>query len=79
MGDVYDAKSNDLEDFIKAFEIVDSQNWLLVFVDNEIMGLDVVSSEFEYKYKYKYLHKKLIKAMRLIPWLKMILKMPILI
>ena len=58
MGDVYDAKSNDLEDFIKSFEIVDGQNGLLVFVDNEIMGLNVVSSESA----YKHLHKKLIKS-----------------
>ena len=53
MGDVYDAKSNDLEDFIKAFEIVDGQNGLLVFVDNEIMGLNVVSSESAYKHLHK--------------------------
>ncbi len=58
MGDVYDAKSNDLDDYIKAFEIVEGQNGLLVFVDNEIVGLDVVSSESA----YKYLHKKLIKS-----------------
>ena len=34
------------------------QNGLLVFVDKEIMGLYVVSSEFA----YKYLHKKLIRS-----------------
>ena len=27
MGDVYDAKSNDFEDFITAFEIVDGSKW----------------------------------------------------
>ena len=72
MGDVYDAKSNDLDDYIKAFEIVEGQNGLLVFVDTEIVGLDVVSSESA----YKYLHKKLInKVMNLIPWLKRIIKL----
>jgi hypothetical protein len=58
MGDVYDAKSNDLDDFIKAFELVDGQNGLLVFIENEIVGLDVISSESA----YKYLHKKLIRS-----------------
>ena len=58
MGDVYDAKSMDLQEFVKAFEIMEGQKGLLVFVDNEIIGLDVVSNESA----YKYLHEKLIKS-----------------
>ena len=58
MGDVYEAKSNDLENYIKAFELVEGQKGLLVFINGEIMGLDIISSESA----YKILHKKLIKS-----------------
>jgi ARG and Rhodanese-Phosphatase-superfamily-associated Protein domain len=58
MGDVYEAKSNDLEEYIKAFKIVDGQKGLLVYINGDIMGLDVVSR----KSAYKHLHKKLIKS-----------------
>ena len=58
MGDVYEAKSYDLENYIKAFELVEGQKGLLVFINGKIMGLDVISS----KSAYKILHKKLIKS-----------------
>ena len=58
MGDVYEAKSYDLENYINAFELVEGQKGLLVFINGEIMGLDVISS----KSAYKVLHKKLIKS-----------------
>ena len=58
MGDVYEAKSNDLEDYIKAFKIVDGQKGLLVYINGDIIGLDIVSRESA----YKHLHKKLIKS-----------------
>ena len=58
MGDVYEAKSYDLENYINAFELVEGQKGLLVFINGEIMGLDVISS----KSAYKILHKKLIKS-----------------
>ena len=58
LGDVYDAKSNDLEDYIEAFELVEGQKGLLVSVNGAIIGLDVVSNESA----YKDLHKKLIKS-----------------
>ncbi|HEX7468123.1 MAG TPA: DUF6569 family protein [Methanobacterium sp.] len=47
-----------LDDYINAFDLLDGQNGLLVFIDNKIVGLDVVSS----KSAYKYLHKKLVKS-----------------
>jgi len=58
MGDVYEAKSYDLENYIKAFELVEGQKGLLVFINDEIIGLDVISS----RSAYKILHKKLIKS-----------------
>ena len=58
MGDVYEAKSYDLDNYINAFELVEGQNGIIVFINGEIMGLDVISS----KSAYKILHKKLIKS-----------------
>ncbi|MGB7968480.1 MAG: DUF6569 family protein [Methanobacterium sp.] len=58
LGDVYDAKSIDLQEFVKAFKLMEGQKGLLVFVDGEIIGLDVVSNESA----YKDLHEKLIKS-----------------
>jgi hypothetical protein len=58
MGDVYEAKSVDLNEFVKAFELIKGQKGLLVFIDGEIIGLDVVSNESV----YKDLHEKLIKS-----------------
>ncbi len=58
MGDVYEAKSIDLNEFVKAFELNKTQKGLLVLVNGEIIGLDVVSSESA----YKDLHEKLIKS-----------------
>ena len=58
MGDVYDAKSIDLQEFVEAFDLVEGQKGLMVFVDGEIIGLDVVSNESA----YRHLHEKLIKS-----------------
>jgi len=58
MADVYDAKNEDLENYLEAFEHVEGQNGLLVLVNGKIIGLDVVSSSSA----YKKVHKKLIKS-----------------
>jgi hypothetical protein len=58
MSDVYESKIDDLEDYIKAFELAENQKGILVFINGEIMGLDVISSESA----YRDLHKKLIKS-----------------
>jgi hypothetical protein len=58
MGDVYEAKSLDLQDFVDAFELMEGQKGLLVFIEGKIIGLDVVSNASA----YKDLHKKLIKS-----------------
>jgi hypothetical protein len=58
MGDVYDAKINDLKEYIDAFELLENQMGLLVFIKGEIMGFDAISSTSA----YKNLHPKLIKS-----------------
>jgi hypothetical protein len=42
MGDVYEAKSVDLNEFVKAFELIKGQKGLLVFIDGEIIGFRVL-------------------------------------
>lgn len=56
--DVYKAKENDLSDYLNAFELVDGQKGLFVFINGKIMGFDVLSSASA----YNNLHKKLIKS-----------------
>mgnify|MGYP000950524280 CR=1 FL=1 len=58
MRDAYEAKERDLNDYIKAFKIMEDQKGLLVFINGQIMGFDVVSC----KSAYRDLHKKLIKS-----------------
>jgi hypothetical protein len=58
MSDVYEAKNEDLENYIEAFNLVEGQNGLLVLVNGKIIGLDVVSSSDA----YRNIHKKLIKS-----------------
>ena len=56
--DVYEAKESDLDDYLNAFELLDGQKGLFVFINGEIMGFDVVSRESA----YKNIHKKLVKS-----------------
>lgn len=58
MGDVYDAKTDDLDNYTAAFELLEGQRGLIVFIKGKIMGLDVIS----HASAYKDLHKKLIKS-----------------
>ncbi|WP_414469250.1 ARPP-1 family domain-containing protein [Methanobacterium sp. ACI-7] len=58
MSDIYEAKENDLMDYIDAFELIENQKGILVFIGGEIMGFDVISNELV----YKDLHKKLINS-----------------
>lgn len=58
MGDIYDSMSQELENYIKSFEIFERQKGLIVFINGEIKGLDIVSNESA----YKFLHNKLIKS-----------------
>lgn len=56
--DIYEAKEKDLNEYLNAFEPLSGQKGLLVFINEKIMGFDVVSCASA----YKNLHKKLIKS-----------------
>lgn len=58
MKDVFESKEKDINDYIKAFNAHKDQNGLMVFINGELMGFDVISS----KSAYSVLHPKLIKS-----------------
>lgn len=58
MRDVYMAKRRDLEDYLQAFKQQPGQRGVLVLVNGEAAGLDIISSEEA----YKILHAKLVKS-----------------
>jgi hypothetical protein len=58
MRDVYLARSRDVEGFLKAFKPQPGQKGLLVIVNGEAVGLDIVSREDA----YERLHPKLVKS-----------------
>jgi hypothetical protein len=58
MGDVYEAKSGDLEGYLKSFKLADRQKGILVFVDGKAAGMDFVSMETA----FATLFPKLIKS-----------------
>ena len=58
MTDIYDEFKDDLTDYLETFKVVEGQTGLLVFINGEIMGLDIISN----KSAYKVLHKKLVES-----------------
>ncbi|HEY0195975.1 MAG TPA: DUF6569 family protein [Methanobacterium sp.] len=58
MKDVYNSQETDLSRFIEAFPYKENQKGILVLINSEIAGLEVVSSEKA----YKLLHEKLIRS-----------------
>ncbi|MGC9517472.1 MAG: ARPP-1 family domain-containing protein [Methanomicrobiales archaeon] len=58
MGDVYQSKIKDLDKYLKSFPPSDGQKGLLVMINGEVMGLDLLSSDKA----YKLLHQKLLKS-----------------
>jgi hypothetical protein len=57
LSDVFKAEENNLEDYTKEFP-VSNQNGILIFINNEIVGMELLSSEENYE---KY-HEKIIKS-----------------
>lgn len=55
---VYDARSRDLERWLEAFGWVDDQVGLLAFVEDEVLGLDVIGGHR----LYASLHKRLVSG-----------------
>ena len=58
MRDVFESRQSDLEGYLGAFECLPGQNGLLVAVDGQAQGLDVVSIESA----YSVLHPRLLKS-----------------
>lgn len=58
MRDVYESRVESLEDYHRAFPLSDGQKGILVMVNGEVMGLDVLSSSIA----YSVLHPKLLKS-----------------
>jgi hypothetical protein len=58
MKDVLEAKQEDMDTFLEHLPIVDDQNGLLVLVNGEVVGLDMVSRAAA----FRMLHPKLIRS-----------------
>lgn len=58
MKDVFEERSKDLNEYMKAFEYVPKQKGILVFFDGEVVGFDMVSKDSA----YQELHQKLVKS-----------------
>jgi hypothetical protein len=58
MKDVYESMDSKLEEFIQAFPSEDDQKGLLVLINGEVEGLEVLSSSKS----YKLLHENLVKS-----------------
>ena len=58
MRDVLKAKQEDLDDFLEHFPLMDRQKGLLVLVNGEVVGMDVISR----KEAFAVLHSKLVKS-----------------
>jgi hypothetical protein len=56
--DVYSAKMDELEEYIKTFESLPEQKGLLVLINGEVVGLDMLSLDSA----YQTLHPKFIKS-----------------
>jgi len=58
MRDVLEAKQEDLDSFLDYFPFVEGQNGLLVMVNGEVIGMDIISK----KEAFALLHSKLVKS-----------------
>ena len=58
MRDVYESRVQSLDDYNRSFPVSDGQKGILVMVNGEVMGLDLISSSIA----YRVLHRKLLKS-----------------
>ncbi|MGB9863616.1 MAG: ARPP-1 family domain-containing protein [Candidatus Saccharicenans sp.] len=58
MSDIYEARAHDLEDYLKAFRLVEGQKGLLVFIKGQPIGLEFISREAA----FERLYQKLLKS-----------------
>ncbi len=58
MSDIYEAKKRDLEDFLRAFQLIPEQKGLLVFIEGRPVGLEFLSRDAA----FSRLYQKLLKS-----------------
>ncbi|MCA1961806.1 MAG: hypothetical protein LDL33_13555 [Desulfomonile sp.] len=58
MSDLYDAHRDTIEDYLNAFRPVDNQIGMVVFIDGEIAGLEILDKY----HAYKQIHGKLVQS-----------------
>lgn len=58
MKDAYLQRQKDMEDYIKAFPLLDGQKGLIVFLNGQVLGSDYISRNSA----YRRLHEKLIRS-----------------
>jgi hypothetical protein len=58
MKDILEAKQEDLDAFLEHFPLIDAQNGLMVLVNGEVVGMDMISRPAA----FRVLHPKLIKS-----------------
>ncbi|MFA0832602.1 MAG: ARPP-1 family domain-containing protein [Methanobacterium formicicum] len=58
MHDIYKSRDEDLEKYHRSFPVQNGQNGILVMVNGEVLGFDIVSSGIA----YYVLHRKLLKS-----------------
>jgi len=58
MSDIYEARAKDLEDYLKAFSLVEGQKGLLVFMGGKPVGLEFISRDTA----FRRLYQKLLKS-----------------
>lgn len=58
MKDVFEEKTHDLNEYIEAIPLIPGQNGMLVFINGDVVGFDILSRSAA----YACLHKKLLKS-----------------
>jgi hypothetical protein len=58
MRDVYQERETDIDNYIESFSLEENQNGLMVIINGEVVGIDVLSSPLA----YQELHNKLLKS-----------------
>ncbi len=58
MSDIYEAKKEELDEYMNVFQCIPQQKGLLIFMDGKVVGLDFLSRDSA----YALLHPKLVKS-----------------
>lgn len=56
--DIYESRYDDINEYLGAFELLEGQIGILIFINGEIKGIDTISNSVS----YRALHEKLLKS-----------------